>query len=201
MNPADVPVVILCGGLGTRLREETEARPKPMVEIGHAPILWHVMKLYSHHGFRRFILCLGYRSEVIKEFFRNFEHWRRDLTVDFSNGSRPHLGGPSPEEWRITLAETGRDTMTGGRIQRIQQYITGDVFMATYGDGLADIDLAAELRFHLAHGKAATLAAVTPVSRFGVLDVRADGSIAHFREKPILEERVKIGRASCRERV
>jgi glucose-1-phosphate cytidylyltransferase len=185
MRPADVPVVILCGGLGTRLREETETRPKPMVEIGHAPILWHIMKIYGHHGFRKFVLCLGYKGHVVKQFFREFEIWGKDFTMEFSpdGGRIEHRNTRPGEPWEVTLCETGPDTMTGGRIFRIQQYIKNDVFMATYGDGVGDVDVAAELRFHLAHGKAATLTAINPPSRFGVLDLGDDDQVSRFREE------------------
>jgi len=193
-RPADIPVVILCGGLGTRLREETDTRPKPMVEIGSAPILWHIMKIYSHHGFRRFVLCLGYKGHVIKDFFRHFSTWRRDLTIELSDdGGVVHRESAPREDWSITLAETGDLTMTGGRIHRIEKYIDGDTFMATYGDGVANIDLTRELAFHRGHGRIATVAAMNPRSRFGMLEIAEDGFVESFREKPLMDDWVNGG--------
>ncbi len=195
LKPVDVPVVILCGGLGTRLREETEVRPKPMIEIGHAPIVWHIMKGYGHAGFRRFILCAGYKSHVIRQFFQDFGYWGEDVTIDLGVEGAPSLKKTTfhREDWEITVAETGHDTMTGGRIKRIAHYIEGDVFMATYGDGLADINFADELRFHLEHGRIATLAAMNPRSRYGVVDCDEGGLVKRFREKPILDDWVNGG--------
>ena len=194
MAPSDVPVVILCGGLGTRLREETYLRPKPMVEIGPAPILWHIMKLYSHYGFRRFILCAGYKSHVIKQFFREFDIWGEDLTIKLSpDGTQFQRTSLNRENWEVTVAETGALTGTGGRIKRVEHYIQSDVFMATYGDGLSDIDLAAELEAHIKHGRAATLTSVKPRSRFGVVDFDSAHRVTRFREKPVLDNWVNGG--------
>lgn len=195
MRPSEVPVVILCGGLGTRLREETETRPKPMVEIGGAPILWHIMKGYGHWGFRKFVLCLGYKGHVIKQFFREFDVFGKDFTMEFNEdgGRMVHNSSRPGEPWEVTLAETGADTMTGGRLFRIEPYIKSDVFMATYGDGLSDINFATELQYHQAHGKVATLAAMNPRSRFGVLDLGSGDAVSRFREKPLLDDWVNGG--------
>ena len=178
-------VVILCGGLGTRMREETEFRPKPMVEIGGRPILWHIMKIYAHHGFNDFVLCLGYKGNQIKEYFLNYEAMNNDFTI--SLGNREHITYHSKHEekdFRVSLVDTGADTMTGGRIKRIERHIPDDVFMVTYGDGVANIDIKALVAFHHAHAKMATVTAARPVSRFGVLDVKKDGSVGSFAEKP-----------------
>jgi glucose-1-phosphate cytidylyltransferase len=176
-------VVLLAGGLGTRLREETEFRPKPMVAIGGRPILWHIMKTYAHYGHREFVICLGYRGEVIRDYFLNYEVRHRDVTVTL--GSRdvqvhtPH----SEAGWRVTLAETGEATLTGGRLGRVGRYLDGERFMITYGDGVADIDLDRLLEFHRGHGKLATLTAVRPSSRFGEVVIDND-LVQAFQEKP-----------------
>lgn len=179
-------VVILCGGYGTRLREETEYRPKPMVEIGGRPILWHIMKIYAHYGLRDFILCLGYRGNAIKEYFLNYEAMNNDFTICLGtqNGITYH-DAHDEQDFHVTLAETGLDTLTGGRIQRVAKYIDADTFMVTYGDGLADIDLSALLAFHRAHGRIATMTTVHPRSRYGLLEVANDGRVVRFEEKPI----------------
>ena len=159
--------VILAGGLGTRLREETEFRPKPMVEIGGRPILWHIMKMYAHYGFADFITCLGYRGDMIKEYFLNYEAMNNDFTTSLGRESSLDIHGAHEEqEFRVTLADTGQDTMTGGRIQRIQKFIEGDTFLLTYGDGVSDIDLGALVEFHKSHGRLATVTSVRPTSRF-----------------------------------
>lgn len=177
-------VVILCGGLGTRLREETEYRPKPMVEVGGRPILWHIMKIYSHYGFRDFVLCLGYRGNVIKEYFLNYEAMNSDFTLCMGSGSRVTYHDVHQEQGlRVTLAETGAETMTGGRLRRVRRYLGGETFLLTYGDGVADVDVAALVEFHKSHGKLATLTAVQPTSRFGMLNL--EGSLVdEFAEKP-----------------
>jgi glucose-1-phosphate cytidylyltransferase len=178
-------VVILCGGQGTRLREETEFRPKPMVEVGRRPILWHIMKLYAHHGFRQFVLCLGYRGSMIKEYFLNYEALNSDFTVSLGGRHKiAYHGAHDEQDFQVTLADTGLETMTGGRLRRVARHVDGDTFLVTYGDGLADIDLTALLEFHRAHGKLATVTAVNPVSRFGLLDLDADDRVARFVEKP-----------------
>lgn len=181
-------IVILCGGLGTRLREETEFRPKPMVEIGGRPILWHIMKLYAHHGFQDFVLCLGYRGHMIKEYFLNYEAMNNDFTICLGNRQPLHYHGSHGEgSFRVTLAETGIDTATGGRLRRIARYIDSSPLMVTYGDGLADIDIAALLAFHRSHGRIATVTTVRPLSRFALMDLESSGAVRSFAEKPQLE--------------
>jgi glucose-1-phosphate cytidylyltransferase len=181
-------VVILCGGQGTRLREETEFRPKPMVEIGSYPVLWHIMKLYSHHGFNHFVLCLGYRGNMIKEYFLNYEAMNNDFTIRL--GARSHVefsGVHQEQDFCVTLADTGQETMTGGRLARIARYIEGDTFMMTYGDGLSNVDIGKLLAFHRSHGKLATVTAVRPYSRFGILATDSRGAVNEFIEKPRLD--------------
>lgn len=178
-------VVILCGGLGTRLREETEYRPKPMVEIGGMPILWHIMKTYAAHGFTDFILCLGYKGQVIKDYFLNYETRANDFTLTLGKRKKIEFHNAHMEEgWRVTFAETGPETMTGGRVHRILPYIDTEHFALTYGDGLADINLKAELDFHVRHGAQATVAAVRAPSRFGEMVVSEKAEVSHFQEKP-----------------
>lgn len=177
--------MILCGGQGTRLREETEYRPKPLVDVGGRPILWHIMKLYAHHGFDDFVCCLGYRAQMIKDYFLNYEAMNNDFTICLGAKSRVEFHGAHDEqEYRVTLVDTGLDTMTGGRIKRIACHVDEDDFMVTYGDGVSDVDLTALLAFHRAHGKIATVTAVQPQSRFGVLNIDPNGSIGRFEEKP-----------------
>jgi len=181
-------IVILCGGQGTRLREETEFRPKPLVDVGQRPILWHIMKLYAHHGFRQFVLCLGYRGNMIKEYFLNYEAMNNDFTICL--GSRHQVSyhdAHDEQDFNVTLADTGLQTMTGGRVQRVQRYLDGDTFMVTYGDGLADVDIRALAEFHRAHGKLATVTAVRPPSRFGILELGDGDRVTCFAEKPQLE--------------
>lgn len=175
--------VILAGGLGSRLGEETSVRPKPMVEIGGMPIIWHIMKIYSQYGINHFIVCLGYKGYVIKEFFRNYPLHTADVTIDLAqNAMEVHQQRAEP--WKITLVETGADTMTGGRLKAVRPYLDeGETFCFTYGDGVADIDVAALLAFHKTHGKRATLTAVAPPGRFGALEFEGD-RITNFREKP-----------------
>ncbi len=187
-------VVVLCGGLGTRLREETEFRPKPLVEVGGRPILWHIMKIYAHRGFREFVLCLGYRGNMIKEYFLNYEAMNNDFTICLGRQSSIHYNGVHAEQnFQVTLAETGLGTMTGGRLKRVQQYIDTDTFMLTYGDGLADLDLASLLEFHKSHGKLATVTTVTPTSRFGIVEMSGDGQVMKFLEKPRTETFASAG--------
>ncbi len=183
-----IPVAILCGGMGTRLREETEYRPKPMVEIGGRPILWHIMKGYAASGYTDFVVCLGYKGERIKEYFLNYEAMNNDFTVELG---RPHPvsynGAHCESGWRVTLADTGVETMTGARIKRASRYLTGDRFMVTYGDGVTDLDIRALVAFHQEAGTLATVTGVHPSSRFGELLV--DGSrVAQFSEKPQTHE-------------
>ncbi len=182
-------VVILCGGLGTRLREETEFRPKPMVEVGGRPILWHIMKTYAHYGFREFVLCLGYRGNMIREYFLNYEAMSNDFTISLGADGRKidYHGAHDEQGFRVTLVNTGADTMTGGRVKRVEPFIDGDLFMVTYGDGLADIDIRKLLNYHCAHGKIATITAVRPMSRFGVLEIDNSGHVETFAEKPELD--------------
>jgi glucose-1-phosphate cytidylyltransferase len=180
-------VVVLCGGLGTRLREETEFRPKPMVEIGGRPILWHIMKTYAHSGFREFVLCLGYRGNTIKEYFLNYEAMNNDFTISLGQKSQIQYNAVHTEQgFQVTLADTGQATMTGGRVKRIERYIDGDTFLLTYGDGVADLNIAKLLEFHRSHGKLATVTAVTPSSRFGVLEMNKN-RVMSFLEKPRME--------------
>jgi glucose-1-phosphate cytidylyltransferase len=178
-------VVMLCGGLGTRLREETEFRPKPMVEIGGRPILWHIMKLYAHYGYQDFVLCLGYRGNMIKEYFLNYEAMNNDFTICLGRESRIQFNGLHAEQdFRVTLVDTGMDSMTGGRIKRIQKYVEDGPFMVTYGDGLADLDISRLVAFHRSHGKLATVTTVRPVSRFGSVALDHEDDVTRFLEKP-----------------
>ena len=178
--------VLLAGGLGTRLSEETSLKPKPMVEIGGRPILWHIMKIYLAHGIRDFVVCCGYKGYVIKEYFANYRLHMSDVTVDMRE-DQIVFGMNKAEDWRITLADTGDGTMTGGRLGRVADLVRDDTFCFTYGDGVADIDISALLAFHAKHGKAATVTAVRPPSRFGVLEM--DGTaVTSFAEKPAEEQ-------------
>lgn len=187
-------VVILCGGQGTRLREETEFRPKPLVEVGGRPILWHIMKIYAHYGFRDFILALGYKGQMIKEYFLNYEAMNNDFTIELGNGGRITYHGAHEEQGlSVTLADTGLETMTGGRIKRLRKYVEDETFMVTYGDGLADIDVTDLVRFHRSHGRIATVTVVRPPSRFGVVSVDESGMVRHFAEKPTLDGWVSAG--------
>jgi glucose-1-phosphate cytidylyltransferase len=178
-------VVILCGGVGTRLREETEFRPKPMVEVGGRPILWHIMKTYAHYGFRDFVLCLGYRGVTIKEYFLNYEAMNNDFRICLGDKSRiQYHGQHSEQDFNVTLADTGMECMTGGRVRKIQKYIDGDVFLLTYGDGVSDVDIGGLVEFHQRHGKLATVTTVPPISRFGMLELTEESSVQKFAEKP-----------------
>ena len=178
--------VILAGGLGTRISEESDLRPKPMVEIGGRPILWHIMKMYSNHGIKDFIVCLGYKGYMIKEYFYNYYRHTSDFKINLATGDYKILNSES-EDWTITFVDTGLNTQTGGRIKRIQNYLDDATFCLTYGDGVSDIDIAAEIRFHKAHGKLATLAGVKPPGRFANLTVGPQSRVISFREKPIDE--------------
>ena len=182
-------VVILCGGKGTRLREETEYRPKPMVPVGGWPILWHIMKIYAAQGHNSFVLCLGYKGEMIKDFFRNYLWMTSDLTVRLDRKSPPEFHNRHGEEdWTVTLADTGENTMTAGRIKRIQKYLGDDEeFLLTYGDGVGDVDINEVIRFHRQHGKLVTLTAVRPPGRFGELGLTSGGAVTQFNEKPQAE--------------
>jgi glucose-1-phosphate cytidylyltransferase len=175
--------VILAGGLGTRLSEETSTRPKPMVEIGGKPILWHIMKMYSQHGVNDFVICCGYKGYVIKEYFNNYFLHMSDITFDMRN-NRMEVHQKRAEPWNITLVDTGDDSMTGGRLRRVAEYVReDDAFCFTYGDGVSDVDISASIEFHKSHGKAATLTATFPPGRFGALDI-ADTQVKRFMEKP-----------------
>lgn len=174
--------VIFAGGLGTRISEESDLRPKPMVEIGDRPILWHIMKMYSNHGINEFIICLGYKGYMIKEYFYNYYRHTSDFMVDLSTGDYKILETQS-ENWKITFIDTGLSTQTGGRLRKVQQHIGDDTFCLTYGDGVSDIDITKEIDFHKSHGKLATVAAVQPPGRFGTLTMEDDGLVTDFREK------------------
>jgi len=187
-------VVLLAGGLGTRLREETEVKPKPMIEVGGHPILWHIMKSYAHFGHTDFVICAGYKGEIIKNWFANFRILNSDFTVSFSNAVNVTFHSELEENgWTATIADTGQETMTGGRIKKIQKYIGDETFMCTYGDGLADINLDELLAFHRSHGKKATLTTVKPISRFGVLDIDDFNQVTSFHEKPQAEGAINGG--------
>jgi len=179
----DLCAVILCGGLGTRLREETEFKPKPMVEIGNRPILWHIMKHYCHFQVGDFVLCTGYKGDVIRDYFLNYPLYNSDFAIDFATGDVETLSNGCEEDWRVVLADTGRDTLTGSRIKRSLRYIKGETFFATYGDGVADVDIDQLYAHHRASGKLATVTAVRPSSRFGELSIE-DNLVTRFREKP-----------------
>jgi glucose-1-phosphate cytidylyltransferase len=179
-------VVILCGGLGTRLREETEFRPKPMLEIGGRPILWHIMKTYSHYGFRDFVLCLGYRGQMIKEYFLNYEAMNNDFTICLGQQQKISFHNAHGEQhFRVTLADTGQNAMTGARLRKAARYLTGDTFLLTYGDGVSDVNVRELLEFHQSHGKLATVTSVSPVSRFGILELGSGDRVERFVEKPV----------------
>jgi glucose-1-phosphate cytidylyltransferase len=178
-----VKAVILAGGLGTRLAEETTLRPKPMVEIGGRPILWHIMKLYSHHGINEFIICLGYRGYIIKEYFANYFLHMSDVTFDLLN-NRTEIHRNHAEPWRVTLVDTGNDTLTGGRLKRVMRYLDDSTFLMTYGDGVGDVDIGLSIARHRAHGRAATMTATRPPGRFGRIHITADSRVDRFEEKP-----------------
>jgi glucose-1-phosphate cytidylyltransferase len=178
--------VILAGGLGTRLREETEFRPKPMVPIGGKPILWHIMKTFSHHGHQDFVVCTGYRGDYIRQYIHEFEAMNSDFTVKIGSKERIRTHGSLEESgWEVTVADTGAETMTGGRLKRLQKYLAGERFMLTYGDGLSNIDINSLIAFHESHGKMVTMTAVRPTARFGELELDGD-KVESFIEKPQL---------------
>ena len=177
-------VVILCGGLGTRLREETEFRPKPMVNIGNRPILWHIMKVYAAYGHKDFVLALGYKGEVVKNYFCHYELMNNDITIELGKPERLCIHhGHEEDGWKITLVNTGEDSLKGARLKKIQRYIKGETLMVTYGDGVANIDVSALLSFHKSHGKLATVTGINPASRFGELKVKGE-KVGAFSEKP-----------------
>ena len=175
-------VVIFAGGLGTRISEETDTRPKPMVEIGGKPILWHIMKIYSHYGFNEFIICLGYKGYVIKEYFMNYFLHNADITIDLEN-NKMDIHDSNAESFKVTLVETGLNTKTAGRLQQVKKYIGNEDFMLTYGDGVADVNIAALVEYHKKNNKFVTVTAVQPDARFGGMDLAADGAVNSFREK------------------
>ena len=177
-------VVILAGGFGTRLSEESYLKPKPMIEIGERPILWHIMKIYSHYAFNDFIICLGYKGYYIKEYFAHYFLHESDMTFDFSNGNQQIIHNQSVEPWKVTLVNTGLETKTGGRIKKVRPYIGDETFMMTYGDGVADVDIKDLLKFHKSHGRIATITAAQPVGRFGALNLSDDNIVDVFKEKP-----------------
>ncbi len=180
---SEMKVLILAGGMGTRLSEETDIRPKPMVEIGGRPMLWHIMKLYSHYGFNDFVVLLGFKGYFIKEYFSNYFLHRSDVTIDL-NSNQLTIHNNQSEPWKITLIDTGEGTMTGGRIKKAQKYVGNDRFMLTYGDGLSDLDMKAELEFHKNHGGAVTMTSVQPDGRFGTFEANSNGLVNRFLEKP-----------------
>jgi glucose-1-phosphate cytidylyltransferase len=178
-------VVILCGGQGTRLREETEFRPKPLVDIGGRPVLWHIMKFYAHFGHKDFVLCLGYRGSMIKEYFLNYEAMNSDFTIHLGEmHSIKYHDIHGEQDYRVTLVDTGQETATGGRVARTKPYVSDDLVMVTYGDGLIDLDVSKALAFHKAHGKLATVTTVRPTSRFGIVELDTQGKVERFSEKP-----------------
>jgi glucose-1-phosphate cytidylyltransferase len=185
----DIPVFLLCGGLGTRLREQTDLRPKPMIEVGGKPILWHIMRSYAHHGFRRFVLCLGYKSEVVKQYFLNYASMNSDFSVSLANGATTVHSRDHRDDWEVTLAYTGELAMTGARVARAAARYLGDAehFAVSYGDGVTDANLAAELAFHLSHDRIGTVLGINPPSRFGELVLEGD-RVRDFQEKPDLRE-------------
>jgi len=176
-------VLLLAGGFGTRLSEETDLKPKPMVEIGGKPILWHIMKLYSHYGFNDFVILLGYKGYYIKEYFANYFFHQSDVTIDMQDGSVEVLNNSS-EPWKVTLLDTGLDSMTGGRVKRAQEFIGNESFMLTYGDGVSDINIKELVEFHKSHGKSITMSSAQPDGRFGALEITAENKVISFHEKP-----------------
>ncbi|MBE7086953.1 MAG: glucose-1-phosphate cytidylyltransferase [Clostridiales bacterium] len=176
-------VVILAGGFGTRITEESQFKPKPMIELDGQPIMWHIMKEYSHYGFNEFVICAGYKQHVIKEYFANYYLRHADMTFDFTNGGKKECVTDHVEPWKVTVVDTGLHTMTGGRIKRIKKFIGDEPFFLTYGDGVCDIDLEKELEFHKKHGKLATICSISLDQRFGVLEMDRNGKVKSFREK------------------
>ena len=176
-------VVLLAGGYGTRISEESQYKPKPMIEIGEMPILWHIMKGYAYYGFNEFIICAGYKQHVIKEWFADYFLHTSDITFDFTNGNEMIVHQKHIEPWKVTIVDTGLNTMTGGRIKRVQQYIGNEPFMMTYGDGVCDVDVKKLVEYHKSHGKIATLTAVMQEQQKGVLNIGGDNAVQSFREK------------------
>lgn len=178
-------VVLLAGGYGTRISEETHIKPKPMIEVGGKPIIWHIMKEYSHYGFNDFIICAGYKQHIVKEWFNNYFIYTSDVTYDMTNGKKIILHEQHSEPWRVTVVDTGLNTMTGSRIKKIQKYVGNEPFMMTYGDGVCDVNIRELLKFHQEHGKMATLTAVMLDQSKGVLNIGGDNAVRSFREKSI----------------
>lgn len=176
-------VVLLAGGFGTRISEESHLKPKPMIEIGEKPILWHIMKEYSHYGFNEFIICAGYKQHVIKEWFADYYLHNSDITFDFSNGNSMKIHSNVSEPWKVTIVDTGLNTMTGGRVKRIKDYVGDETFMLTYGDGVSNVNIKELFEFHKSHGKIATVTAVEIEQRFGILEIGENNTIKSFREK------------------
>lgn len=185
--------VILAGGFGTRISEESHLKPKPMIEIGGIPILWHIMKEYSHYGFNEFIICAGYKQHVIKEYFANYYLHRSDITFDFASENKIKVHNNEAEPWKVTIVDTGLNTMTGGRVKRIRDYVGDETFMLTYGDGLCDIDISELVKYHKSHGKLATMTAINVNQRFGVLEIDKNNRINDFREKSKVDSSVING--------
>lgn len=186
-------VVILCGGKGTRLREETENKPKPLVNVGRMPILWHIMKHYAHYGLKDFILCLGYKGELIKDYFLDYKYRRWDIELNLKDGTKSIIQDDAVEDWNIIFAETGLETNTGGRIKKIEKYIKEDYFFATYGDGLTDVNLRDLEKFFLQTGKIGVITGVRPHSKYGQIEVDHDGTITMFKEKPLVDNFINGG--------
>lgn len=186
-------VILFCGGKGTRLREETEFKPKPMVEIGNIPILWHIMHRYARYGFKEFVLPLGYRGEVIKQYFYDYKMRNSDFTIDLCSGDMTLHGTPLPVDWKVTLCDTGEETQKGARIKRVEKHLGEGPFMVTYGDGVADIDIDDLLRFHKSHGKMGTFTGVRMPSRFGTVNTNERGDIESWQEKPVLNQFTNCG--------
>lgn len=177
-------VVILAGGFGTRISEESHLKPKPMIEIGGKPILWHIMKTYSHYGYNDFVICLGYKSYVIKEYFAHYFLHESDVTFDFRDNNKQIIHHAHAEPWKVTLVNTGLETMTGGRLKRVKEYLGNEPFMFTYGDGVSDVNIQELVEFHKSHGKKATVTTVQPGGRFGALDLGGNAEVFGFKEKP-----------------
>ncbi len=186
-------VVILCGGLGSRLKEETEYRPKPMVEIGGKPILWHIMKIYSSCGFNDFVLCLGYKQQIIREYFLNYEYMMNDFTINLNSSRKVVCHNAHTENWNVTLVDTGPETKKGTRLKMVEPYIKEDKFMLTYGDGIGDIDVKELVNYHLRHGKTATFTGAHSTSRFATVETNKQGQIVNWSEKKVLEGYINAG--------
>lgn len=199
---SEMKVVLLAGGYGTRISEESHLKPKPMIEIGDKPILWHIMKEYSYYGFNEFIICCGYKQHVIKEWFADYYLYNCDVTFDFANENSMEVHSSVTEPWKVTLVDTGLNTMTGGRVKRIQKYVGDEPFMLTYGDGVSDVNIRKVLEFHRVHGRLLTLTAVNVGQRFGVLDINNKNEICTFREKSVNDgSRINAGYMVCQPEV